>query len=210
MNKKNISASDLCAFLLSQQVFNCGNEDIKLFSDRKEELEGFTRIDQIFNLLNAEYVSFLNYEILTLIIEKYSLNEDQEELQYPEHLKIYIKKHQISQFPNLNHALQQHTEASQIIALKFNIELTNKLARVKELSDAIADIMNWKAAAVRIYSIEEGCVVVSFLIPAFLAKTIFTSDDTFTVAKKEEFAKLDALWLKYNDHTFYFKVNWTQ
>ena len=42
------SVGDLRAFLLSQSVYDYDNHDIKLFSDRKAELEGFIEVDQIF------------------------------------------------------------------------------------------------------------------------------------------------------------------
>ena len=61
IKRKGISARELCTFLLSQSVFDYDNQDYKLFSDNKDELQRATEVDEIFNLLNTEYASFLKF-----------------------------------------------------------------------------------------------------------------------------------------------------
>ena len=205
VHEKHVSVKDLRAFLLSQSVFDYDDDDYKLFSDTKEDLYKADDVDEIFNLLNTEYASFLNYEVFLLLVDKYKLNEGQKELEYPKALREYINKQKISEFIDINPALTIHTDNSKVITLKLDIKPTSKLAKVKELSDAIADKMKWHPSSVRILGIDKGCVEVKLLIPASLADHVFTGDDIFTASKKQEFEKLEILWLKCNDHTYYFK-----
>ena len=139
-----------------------------------------------------------------LIAQRYRLNEGQEEFKYPEHLKEYINTHEISDFVKSNPSLLKHTDASKEVILVFDIKPTCKLAKVKELLHVVADRMNWKPCAIRILTIDRGSIIVTLLIPASIADTIFVSDDIFTVSEKEDLLELNVLWLKCNGYAYYF------
>lgn len=75
IKNRGISAAELTAFLLSQSVYDYDDQDYKLFSDRKEELERAADVDKIFNILNTEYASFLNYEIFMILLRNIFSNK---------------------------------------------------------------------------------------------------------------------------------------
>lgn len=204
IKSKGISVSELRAFLMSQSAFDHEDQDFKLFSDRKDELERAVEVNQIFNFLNSGCASFLDFKIFEKIINKYDLNKDQEELTYPEHLENYINKHTISEFLDINPALVKYTEASEKVLLKFNIKQTCKLARVKSLSGAVAEKMKWNPSAVLIYDIDKGCVIVTLLIPASLANAVFIGKELFSDSEKADFLQMNILWLKCNGFTYDF------
>ena len=73
--------------------------------------------------------------------------------------------------------------------------------KLLDLQDRISDILDVLPGALRLVSVEEGCVVVTFLIPTKLAQIIFTSEMEFTA---EEFQKHSVLWLECNHCRFEF------
>ena len=201
---RGISAMEMSTFLLSQSVYDYDDQDYKLFSERKDELERAVEVDQIFNILNTGYASFFNYDIFISLVEKYNLNEGQEELKYPEHLQNYINKQNVTEFLDVNPALVNQTDASKKMTLKLDIKPTCKLAKMKELSDAIADRMEWSPSALRILDIGEGCIVMTLLAPASLADATFNGDNILTAAQREGFLQLNVLWLNCNEYTYHF------
>lgn len=205
-----MTVDNLRSYLLNLPAFMCDHDDDEqkcpLLSEIAEELEKATTINKIFDLLSTKYASFLNYDIFQGIGEKYSIKEqDHEELNYSEHLKTYINRHKLSEFVELNPALENFTDVSKKLILKLDINLSFcKLADVFELNDAIAEILNLKPSALRLLSVKEGCVVVTFLIPASVAEIIFSSG-VYITAKQEEFRALSVRWLKCGDYMFDFR-----
>lgn len=124
------------------------------------------------NLIAEEFASFLDYDIFQGIVEEYSLDEGQQQLRYPEYLKTYVETHKISEFLEINPALEKYSGAKELV-LKFDISVC-KVATLLDLKSAVADILRLKSSSIRILSIKEGCVLITFLIPEFIANIIFT------------------------------------
>ena len=162
-------------------------------------------MNTIFNLLVTEYASFLDYDIFQYIVEKYRINNGQEELKYTEHLEAYIKRIKISEFIEINPQLKSLTKSNKII-LKVDIESTSEIYQIKTLKSAVADILGIKSAALRLLDIKDGCVVTTFLIPTPVAKVIFNKHTTFTEEQFEKLQDLDISWLRSNNRTFKVKA----
>ena len=77
--------------------------------------------------------------------------------------------------------------------------------KLLDLQDRISDILDVLPGALRLVSVEEGCVVVTFLIPTKLAQIIFTSEKEFTVDEEQEFQALSVVWLECNRRKFVFR-----
>ena len=60
--------------------------------------------------------------------------------------------------------------------------------------------------ALRLISVEKGCLVVTFLIPTQLAQIIFTGEKEFTAEEIKEFQALSVLWLECNQRRFEFLI----
>ncbi len=65
--------------------------------------------------------------------------------------------------------------------------------------------MDLNPSALELVDIEDGCVIVTFLIPASIADAIFISDKVFTSQQEDKFRAASVLWLKCNGYTFDFK-----
>jgi hypothetical protein len=191
---QGVTAETLSTFLMGLFAFNHREQQDVLLSGSK--LEEAVEVNFIFRLLIKEYSSFLNYGIFQIIQEEYVADEGQRELQYPSHLKEYIKKHNVAEFTNP--ALEKHTDSSQIMTVKFDIPETCKLARLDNLKNEIAKILKITPLGLQLIDVEKGCVKVTFLVANSIANVIFTGDqhEIFSPQEKDEFQALSIQWLK--------------
>ena len=182
------------------------DQQVALLSELSDKLEKATTVNDIFNILNRNYATFLNYEIFQCIAEEYEVDPDHEKMKYPEYLDAYIKKHKLSEFEEINPMLKNVQCSSNEMVLKFDIAMTCSLAKLQEYTLNIADILDLKPSALRLLSIEEGCVVITLLIPAPVADFIFRSNKIFTKDDTKRFQAIYVLWLKCNGHVYDFST----
>ena len=195
---------DLCSDLMTLTAFNHTKQKRGLLSAHRTELHNATNLNGIFDLLAVEFSSFLNYEVFQWIVDRHHLDNGQEEFQYPQHLKAYLNSHKISEFVEINPLLKDFSDASKQMVLKVDIESTSELAKLERLRAAVAKILRLKPAALRLLDVQEGCVVVTFLIPSPVAEIIFSKHSVLTVEQVEEFRASKVIWLECNDRTFSF------
>ena len=204
LQEKGVRPVDLCSDLMNLTAFNHTRKKRSLFSSHRTELHNATELNGIFDLIAIEYSSFLNYDVFQWIVDRHHLDNGQEEFQYPQHLKAYLNSHKISQFVEINPLLKDFSDASKEMVLKVDIESTSELAKLERLRAAVAKILRLKPAALRLLDVEEGCVVVTFLIPSPVAEIIFSKHSVLTVEQVEEFRAWKVIWLECNDRTFSF------
>ena len=185
---------------MTLSAFNHTEQNLILVSAHEAELEKATDINAIFNLLNREYASFLNYDIFDFILTQHQLDHGQEELKYPEHLKAYLERHNVSEFVKVNPLFKKYTDTSKELVLKIDIESSSKLAKLKNLKDAIADILELKSATMRLLDLKDGCVVATFLIPTPVADRVFSKHPVLTDQQQAAFQKLPVFQLECNDY----------
>lgn len=137
----------------------------------------------------------MNYEIFQSIQDKYCSDVDCEDFKYPGRLQAYIKKHEVKEFFDINPQLEKFTKASRKLKLKIDIGLTSKVAKVVDLKSSLAALLDLTPSALRLFSIEEGCVVVTFFIPAFVADVVFPANNNFSTKYEEGFRRLSILRL---------------
>ena len=206
IKEKGVTAEDLCAYLMNLRAFKRGHQEkTTLLSERKDELEKAQTIDKIFTILSAKCASFLNFEIFQSMVDDYDIDKNQERLNYPQHLRDYAEKHKLSEFVHINPLLKKLDESTKKLQLKLNIESTCSLAKLDDLRKPIANILGIQKSALRIVDIKEGCVEVTFLIPASVADTIFTSDRIFTPQDVHDLQSLSVMSLKCNGYSFEFQ-----
>jgi hypothetical protein len=199
--ERGVSAERLRTFLLKMPAFSSDKDSQRgaLLSGVKDKLEEADTIYRIFDLLGDECASFLNYDIYQSIQDKYCSDIDCEDFKYPERLKAYIDKHNVIEFFDINPKLEVFTQASKKLKLKFEIELTSKMARVVSLKSSIAALLGLRPSALRLFSIEEGCVVVTFLVPTFAADYIFPPGKNMNFGLAEDLQHLSVLRLTCGD-----------
>ena len=187
-------------FYLPGMKHHYNKEKHELLHGKREKLKTMKTIRELFLLLDEECTSFLNYGIFQSIATEYGINEDCDELKYPEHLKAYLKKHTISEFAMVNPGLQKKYDSSKKeFICKFDIEYTERVAKVANLQIRIADILGLNAGSLELVDVNDGCVEVTFLVPAHIADTTFTQDPAFTPQQVKELQAIKIIWLKCDD-----------
>lgn len=179
---------DLGSDLLNVAAFSHSRQDLMLLSSHQPELKKADNLNDIFDLLSREYASFLNYDIFEFIVNSYKLDKSQEELQYPEHLQDYIKRHSISEFMKINPLLKEISDTSTELILKINMSTTSRLAKITELKESLANTLHINIATLRLLDIKDGCIEVTFLLPTHIAELLFNEHTCFT-EEMEEFQK---------------------
>ena len=213
MKAKEVSVTEFRSYLLNLTAFRPGcKQQCKLLSGMKAELDEADTINKIFDLVSCNCATFFDTKIFQLLVNRFGIKdtEDTGILDYPKHLKVYINKHKISEFIAINPALEKHSTGSEKITLKFDIELTSKLAKLTNLQAAVAKILGLKASTLQLVNIEEGCVTVTFHIPAEATDIIFVHNKQFTPGDIEDFRALSVLWLECNGHKYDFSKDKVQ
>ena len=204
LQANRVTAKGLSATLLNCTAFNhdCTEQKRMLLSTHRAELEGAKDLCEVFNIISLVYASFLNYDIFQFIVNAYKIDHGQEEFKYPEQLKAYIEKHNVSEFMEINPQLKEIPAYSSELILKVNIEDTSELSKIKDLHSAIAKILNLRDATLQLRNISKGCVVVTFLIPTHISEIVFNKQTVFTEKQVQMFQAESILTLTCNDFTF--------
>ena len=162
------------------------------------DLEGVNSLDDIFRLLRRRgktSSNFLNYHIYESLQNKFIPEERDESFNYPDYLKDYANKHRLSEFLEINSKLDTNT-SSNILHVKFDIQASDKLINILELQESLAPLLEVKPSVLQILNIEQGCVIVTFLIPAHVTKVAFQHVREFT---PERLSRLSVKWIKLGD-----------
>ena len=164
------------------------------------DLEGANSLDDVFRLLRRRAktsFNFLNYRIYEFLRDTFIPEEKDEALNYPYYLKDYANKHKLSEFLEINPKLKEIINTSKnILQIKFNTQESDKLIKVLELQQSLAPLLEVKPSALQILNIEQGCVIVTFLIPPRAAKVAFQHVREFT---PEQLSRLSVKWIKLGD-----------
>ena len=198
LEAKGISASDLSSDLLTVTAFDHVEQKFMLLSTHQEELEGAADLHKIFNLLVKHYASFLNYRIFQYIVGTYDIDHGHEDLKYPVHLKNYLNKLKVSEFMLINPLLETVATDSKELVLKMELESMRRLAKIRDLQTAVAKILKINSLTLRLLDISEGCIVVTFLIPAPIVYFIFNERTVLTEDQWQEFPANSIMWMKCN------------
>lgn len=195
---KGTTVTNFRLYLMNLPALECDDneEKHKLLYGVKVKLLEAVSIQDVFMSLSLECASFLNYDIFQCILDDYKISvENSDKLKYSEHLKLYLYKHKLSEFVKLNRRLDKFTDhASKKLALKFNIALPGRVTKVLDLKKTVAKMLRLRPSALQLVGIEEGCVLVTFLIPPFVAD--------LTPEQIQKFQSLSVLSLKCGDQEF--------
>ena len=157
-------------------------------------------------LIQYKLTSFLNYDIILSIIDKYGTEDNRERSEeYELKLEEYIKKHKISEFAEIIEPdlLQRSFDARVKMVLKIDVEKCAELANLCDLKLALADALKLNSSALFLYNIRDGCVVVTFLIPVSTADSVFYENKEFTTKQLEQFSTFSLQWLECGDFQWF-------
>ena len=155
-------------------------------------------MEDIFHLLRGK-TSFLNQQVYESLRRRFLPRDEDEPLRYPEHLKDYVNKHRISEFLQINPGLKEDTSGTKL-TLKFGgIEETDRMAKVLDIQNALANILSVRKSTLQLVDIERGCVVVTFLVPNHITSTLFPHGLEFTQEQMAQLRALSVEWIILND-----------
>lgn len=200
---RDVSVEKMRIYLLGLPALECEDhsEKSKLLFGIKHLLMEAVTLSNIFEVLLEGCGSFLNYEIFQSIMDHYNVSpasdKEADALNYSEHLKAYLDIHKLSEFIELNPRLEKITDSSKKLILKFDITLPTSVTKVFDIKKVVAKILHLRSLALRLVGIEEGCVLVTFLIPPFVPD--------LTSEQIQEFQTLSVSWLKCGDQEFDFR-----
>ena len=203
VKEKGVSVEDLCTDLLSMPATSIPEQELSLLSGQRAELEKAVSINGIFNILITKYASFLDYDIFQFIVDTYQIDSGQEELKYSENLEAYLEKHKVSEFVAINPSLKKYIDSTEL-TIKVDVDLTFRMAGIKNLKIVIAKILKIKPAALRLLDIKDGCILVTLLIPVPVADSIFNKHTFLSRQQTKKFEELPVLWLECNGCRFDF------
>ncbi len=203
LQEMNVSVKTLRTFLLGLPAFieRCDDQRLNLLASKRKQFEEASDLCDIFIILKTECSSFLNYRIFERLIKKFNIDRN-DTLMYPEKLKEYVEKHKISEFNEIQPYLCDLTDDTKELILVLDIKSTCTLARLTDLGKAVAKIMGLKQSALRIHSIMECCIIVTFLIPAAIANHIFCRNDVLNHHQVKQLKGLLIKKLECNGFTF--------
>ena len=215
-NNRDVNVENLRLYLLNMSAFDHDNQQIMLLSDVRNELQEAATVHAIFEFLSLRFASFLNYDIFRCIVQEFGNDKDHKKLEdYTARLEEYVNKHKISEFFDINPALKEHDKTTKEhdktakkLILKVDLEKFQKLAKITNLKRALAKIWDLKTSAVQFYGIEDGCILVIFLVPVCVADVIFVEENRSTILKQAGcFQALSVQWLECDGFKVYFEVS---
>jgi len=203
---RGVYTGELSTYLLTIPAFSRGQQKKALMSASRHELERAAEVGDMLLIMTSTYASFLDYDLLQTLLKRFDIDDGQECLQYPEHLLSYANHLSIREFIEIKPVLGQVTDSSKKLTLKVDIQLTNKLAHLRELRDGVAEILDITPSALRLLDIEDGCVVVTFQIHGSVEDVIFAGDKkrVFSPQQMEDFRSLAVCLLKWNSYEWDF------
>ena len=134
-----------------------------LFQDHEEALIAAKEIEDIFIVINP-YFSYFNYELIEVIVDVHGAHEDKENMQqYHNEFSDYCKK-----MPCIEFNEECSSSESKRTKIKFKLDFDRnqlKLGDVKHIQRRIAGILHVKPSILYLHCIEDGCMLITFLIP---------------------------------------------
>ena len=199
--KKELSLDSLVDHLLYLPAlkYHSNEEKHKLLHGKREKLRNAKTIRALFLILDEECSSFLNYGVFRSIATEYGINEDCDELKYPEHLKAFFRNHTISELAGVIPRLGKRKRCDPTktkVTCKLDIEKTKRFAEISELDIHVADILGLNVQSLELVDISDGCVEVTFLVTAHVADAIVARDHKFT---SKQVKAMKIIWLKCGD-----------
>ena len=151
----------------------------------------------VFKIIGDKFSSYLHYEVFQYILDEYcnASEKDCEKFKYPEYLKVYIEQLNIKEFFEINPELKEFSSTKRI-CLKMDIEETTKITNIKKLEVSIAAILGSKLqpSDLRLISVEEGCLILTYLIPEVVAVSIASKE--MTADQIESLKSLSIHWMR--------------
>ena len=161
-----------------------------LDSEHEERVLAANSLAKIFSILRVyNYISFLNYQVIELLIQRYGTADDHKKLkQYLGDLKIFCQRNVFEVPPSALSSCKSRKTAK-VITLKYT-EPGLTLNGTIVLKVKVAEILGLEFNALQLCSVKKGCVELHFLVSAAVAEHIFPLSPSQQLALSEIGARL--------------------
>ena len=172
-----------------------------LDEDDETYVKGADDIDEIFAEVLMKYWSFLDYDNFDNIVKNMCESDPeqiQEWLQYKIEIKRFCERCRVSELPD---GFLQDSNAKYDGMEKVVVKLVLDdpvLKRIMDCKRVIANILDIPSSSLILCNIEDGCILISFMIAASLGKKVFVKK-SLTEDQKGALKEAGVLSMGYND-----------
>ena len=158
--------------------------------EHKERVLAANSLARIFSILRVyDYISFLNYQIIELLIQHYGNADDHKLLeQYLADLKTFCERN-VFEVPSSAFSSHRSRKTAKVFALKCTGP-TLTLQGVRGMQNNVAEILGLGFNALQLCSVKKGCVELHFLVSTAVAELIFPLSPSQQLALSEIGARL--------------------
>ncbi len=144
-----------------------------LDTEHEERVLAANSLARIFSILRVyNYISFLNYQVIELLIQRYGSADDRKLLDhYLADLKTFCQRNVFEVPPSALSSCRSRKTAK-VFALKYT-ESKLTLNETVVLKIKVAEILGLEFNALQLCSVKKGCVELHFLVSAAVAELVF-------------------------------------
>ena len=177
--RQNIPPGDLVAELLSLDVLDpvhnkakVPGADTPVFRECQEKLQEAKSINAVFFIIKG-YFSFFNYKIIEYIIKVFGTNDDQEAVRlYKETFERYCKRRVFECPPHVYGSRSESGHAC-LVVKKDDVLGNFSMNELKIFQYKMCQILQVTEHTLQLLTVEEGCLQLTFQIPAFVQHLVF-------------------------------------
>ena len=164
IKERKVLPASLAALLLAYRTFPAViKKENKLLADHQEDIERAGCIDEIFKIVTP-FLSFLDFEILEDIINNKDLGTESDRqnlMEYIRNLKDFLNSWKVEPCKIYRHEGDLSTRSLAKLCFKLD---SDSLSMYRDVKASIARILEVQVHALQLYSIEEGCTELVFLL----------------------------------------------
>ena len=162
---RNVSVKELARVLADLGAFYPIRPQRPLLEDRLEEVENSEDLDHVFFLLR-EFTSFFSYRIIEHIAEQLGTEQDKlRVVAYKEEFELYARRN-IFECPL--YSIARPNQVNLVVKAEWDDTQQLNIKHLEVFQDTISRIITISKYAMRLCSIEKGCVQLTFQVPCFL------------------------------------------
>ena len=200
----SVAVHDLRASLYEIKVYQLDKESKEsIFGSYKEEFNREEKIEKIFDAL-TDICSFLDYELLEKLTNKFGANEDKEGMrQYHKDFADYARRRtSIYECPCIEPA--DCSKWSDIyVKVDSRLEAKLDINQLREFRQQISEILRINKDAIRFCCAQKGCIELKFQLPNFVEKAIVP----LSFEEKIQLKQLGVIQFSTNDYRCDIKVS---
>ena len=175
MQKQRLSPEDAAQHLKYMPALESvsANADTPLLNRRVEEIRMKPTLIAVFDVL-SEYYSWFNYQLIENMIDAFcaeSPNVTDQLQKFQEALREYSKERVFE--CNAEYGPGRETDVKELV-LKVDKKWNNvRVKQLKRIRRTVANILKVKKHTLYLRTVENGCFQMTFLVPEFVAVTVF-------------------------------------